>query len=291
MIKNFISSLTLFLLLKNKLNWASAIFISLALFIILNLGRDKHSHLLSFETISRRSNFKSYDGAFKILFTFLSVILLIISKNLLSAILCFIFFVYILIIRDKIGIRSIISIISLPLFFISISVLSLAYELNLDNGINFYSSQASFRNARSMYFVILASYFLSLCLSLTSPLNSIIYGLKKLKLPSTIIELMLVIRTYITKTYNIFMKKSISASLREGDGGYRAKKRSFYLIAKSLLKDSLYASRRNMVALDARGFDGSVNFIRNDREIFPYYYLFLTITLIIILIGEKIGII
>lgn len=46
-----------------------------------------------------------------------------------------------------------------------------------------------------------------------------------------------------------------------------------------------------MVALDARGFDGSVNFIRNDREIFPYYYLLLTIILIIILIGEKIGII
>ncbi|MEG1151996.1 MAG: cobalt ECF transporter T component CbiQ [Oscillospiraceae bacterium] len=104
-------------------------------------------------------------------------------------------------------------------------------------------------------------------LSLSTPIAEIIKVLRKIHLPEIIIELMYLIYRYIFILLAMLSNMISSAHSRLG---YRNNKTSFYTyshIAANLLSVSFLKCSKMLDAMDARCYDGKIEFLQEDKPI------------------------
>lgn len=103
-----------------------------------------------------------------------------------------------------------------------------------------------------------------LFLAMTTPLSALVSQLRRLKIPSGIIELMLIIYRMLWTLSDVFQKIRIAQASRLGYCGLRQSYRSTKIVAASLLGRVMNQASRLETGLAARGYQGDLNVLTED---------------------------
>jgi cobalt/nickel transport system permease protein len=106
-----------------------------------------------------------------------------------------------------------------------------------------------------------------LFLATTTPLATLVAQLRRLKIPGEIIELMLVIYRMLWLLSDVLQKVRTAQAARLGYCGLRQSGRSTGLLAAALLGRILDRASRLEVGLAARGYQGDLNVLTEERPV------------------------
>ncbi|MEG1848051.1 MAG: cobalt ECF transporter T component CbiQ [Lachnospiraceae bacterium] len=104
-------------------------------------------------------------------------------------------------------------------------------------------------------------------LALSTPMYELILVLQKLHLPKLMIELMHLIYRYLFILLEVAEQMQISAQSRMGYHNFRSSCKSFAGIGANLFLISLQKANSYYDALLARGYDGTLTFLTENKEI------------------------
>lgn len=104
-----------------------------------------------------------------------------------------------------------------------------------------------------------------LFLAMTTPLAAVVSWLRRLRVPSEILELMLVIYRMLWLLSDVSHKMRVAQAARLGYCGFRQSCRSTGVLAALLLCRVMNRARRLETGLAARGYQGDLNVLEEDR--------------------------
>ncbi len=104
-------------------------------------------------------------------------------------------------------------------------------------------------------------------MSFSTPMSEIMTVLQKLHLPRLFVELMALIYRYIFILYDVAERMQTAAGSRLGYRGFMQSLRTFAAIAGNLFFISLKKADAYYDALIARGYDGRLEFLSEDRPV------------------------
>jgi cobalt/nickel transport system permease protein len=214
--------------------------------------------------------------AFKVAFSILTLIFLLAADKLVISLLVFISMYYLTVFRGRISAHSYLSLLSIPLFFAIITVLTIAlgfsfsalgeYRLHL-YFFYIYTTKSALWSAFCLLCKIFAAVSCMYFMSLSTPVNEIICVLQQCHLPSLITELMNMIYRFIFILLEVQRKMSISARSRLGYTGTRTSLRTFGSIGSNLFIVSMKKANHYYDALLARCYDGQLRFLTEEKPL------------------------
>ena len=102
-------------------------------------------------------------------------------------------------------------------------------------------------------------------LAFTTPMPDILEVLRKLHCPRLLIELMLLIYRFIFVLLDIASAISVSQDCRLGNRDYKTALKSFGMLGSVLMIRAVSRSNRLYDAMEARGYDGTIRVLSEDR--------------------------
>lgn len=102
-------------------------------------------------------------------------------------------------------------------------------------------------------------------LGLSTPMQEIIGGLRKLHVPALMIELMYLVYRYIFILMDLHNKMDISASSRLGYRNWKTTLRTMMGISANLMVLSFRRASASFDAMEARGYRGDIQFLESER--------------------------
>lgn len=181
-----------------------------------------------------------------------------------------------------------IKLLSIPLFFLMAGTITVAINVvhnpdhalwswqyaNLSFGITMESILACAKLFLRSIATVSCLYFLSL----TTPLVEIISILRKLKIPELFLELMSLIYRYLFVLLEMAERIYSSQSARQGYSSIKNSYRSMGLLASSLLIRSHQRSLNLYMALEARGYNGTIKVLEQRYQLSKRNLLLIAIT-------------
>lgn len=238
--------------------------------------KHKHEKGLFIDYLAYTSRIRSWNSTYKVLFSILILILCITLDNPYVSVGILIGMMYITVIKGNLSVQHYLAIQRMPLIFILISTVTIGidfakqpigqYNIKIIFGYIF----TSWIQLQMMFLLLLkvfAAWSVLQMLIVSTPSNEIISVLRKLHVPKLIIELMYLIYRFIFILLNVYkqMKQSAEARL-----GYCDFKRSYYTfgnIVSNMLILSLKKADAYYDAMEARGYDGELRFLEEDKKI------------------------
>lgn len=128
-------------------------------------------------------------------------------------------------------------------------------------------TRKSLFTAIEVFFKALAGMSALYMLALSTPVNELILVLQKLHLPKLLAELMNLIYRYIFILFEVAGQMQTAAKARLGYGSFRQSLRTFAGVAGNLFLVSLKKAGAYYDALLARGYDGKLEFLTEDKPL------------------------
>lgn len=235
----------------------------------------------------------------KFLYAMFSLIVTIASKSIVIALFLMTVNFLFTVILAEISFKRYVKLMFIPFSFLVLSTLAIAVNISdkpLDlfaiplYGYYISSSYKGVYSAITLVITALSSVSSLYFLSLNTPMTDIIFVLKKLKFPKIIIELMILIYRYIFILLDIAEKIKISQESRLSNRDYKTSIKSFSLLLSALFIRSIKKSRILFDAMEARCYDGELNFISEDytdSSKLKAYYIIVSLISFILFIDFK----
>lgn len=221
--------------------------------------------MLLIDKYAYTNRLKDFNPMAKFIFAIGALIIALIINNLYINLGIFLFMVFLTTFVAKIPLDRYFKIMTIPFTFLLISLITILLSISYKNifiwsfkisnkyvGITYYSLKESI----NIIMRVLASISSTFFLGLTTPLNSIIKVLKKLRLPNTLIELLVLIYRFIF----IFLQESKDIRVaQEMKFGYNTMKNSYKSIAllvKCLFIRVLIRYEDMLISLDSKLYNG-----------------------------------
>lgn len=237
---------------------------------------DTSHNLLNIDGIAQKSKLSNLNPEFKILIGFLSLILCISINSYLIFVVISVTMIVSVIYLGGLRLREYIPILKLPLTFLFFSSLAILFRiLKSPDGIMnipFFKGYLSItHHSLVQAFKVSARAFCGItCLfmiSLTTPISDIIGVLRRMKVPNIMIELMYLIYRYMMILIEMNSKMTVAAASRQGYGSMKASYRSMLGIASNLLVLSFRKASISFDAMEARGYDGHIEFWQEEKKL------------------------
>lgn len=277
-------------LLLQFYNWAplGALLPAVGVFCVVlyvYLRRNRHSHggFLSIDYYAQVSRLHSLHPAIKTGLCLIAIVLCLAANSL--PLCAFVFFSMgcITVWIGKTPLFYYISLILLPLSFVLLSGLALLIQFSgeplgyLDIPVfSLYLSvtRASQDMALAVMAKALASVTCLYMLSLSTPVNDLISLMRRVRVPAILIELMYLIYRYIFVLLEILNGMNQAAAARLGFRDKRTTLKTSLLCASNLMQLSFKQASANYDAMEARCYDGQIQFLDSlykikTREILP----------------------
>lgn len=299
MITNILTCLSIFLISYKRLDTRLVLFIclgALILGIVLTRGEKSHS-LLKIDQIAESSSFKNTHPLLKLVYSLGVIVIISLSKGysvaLVSMAMSAVFFIS----SKRLGMKELREVLAPGMFFILTGCLAVLIEFTpKDLGyIDFYFISVTRQGQIRALDLILRSTASLLCLmslGLTSKIGDIIYALKKIRCPQIITELMYLIYRYIfILFYQLKLMESTSYA-RLGFSSRRASLRTFKYMASRLFNRSISLSLASYKAMEARVYEGDLEFISPKYQLGPrslVYFIFPLVLLALVIGGRLYG--
>lgn len=199
------------------------------------------------------------------------------------------------IITVKLGgvqLKSYISLLKLPIFFMIMGSIAIAFEIGkypigewyLDlHYFYLYITKESLFKTVSIICRALGALSSMYMLTLSTPANEIIIVLRKFHVPKLMIELMHMIYRFIFIILDVQGKMQYAAESRLGYVDFKTSIKSFGKIGGNLLIMSLKKANTYYDALESRGYDGELKFLEEDKRCEARLIFYALIYIIIII--------
>lgn len=238
----------------------------------------KHSHSVAdMDYFAYNSNLYSVNPFFKTGFFVLALIVSVALKNMRVCIFTFAVMSFITLFIGRIQWHIYRRLLMLPLYFIILSCITMA--VGFKGGIHL--SKTGLINCVRVFLTAFSGVSCLYALALSTPISDITEVLKKIKIPSIIIELMFLIYRFIFVLAEVAGNMNKSARCRYGYSNFRNSVNTYSLIARNLMIYSLNKTNKFYDAMLARKYNGNIAFYCNYDKINIKYIVYAAIYFVI----------
>lgn len=228
------------------------------------------------EYYSYNSKINSWNPHLKFWYSMVLIVLGIILSNIYISISIVFICGFITIFLGKISLKKYIDFFKVPIIFllISVAVININFSKNITDFYYFniedlyiYTTDENIKKSCILFWRALSGVSSMYMLALSTPLNEIIYVMKKARTPKIIIELMYLVYRFIFIMRDSYksMRKSIESRL--GFRDYRTSLLSFGKIISNILIVSLRKSNSFYDSMESRGYKGEIRFFIKEKGI------------------------
>ena len=228
------------------------------------------------EYYSYNSKINSWNPHLKFWYSMVLIVLGIILSNIYISISIVFICGFITIFLGKISLKKYIDFFKVPIIFllISVAVININFSKNITDFYYFnigdlyiYTTDENIKKSCILFWRALSGVSSMYMLALSTPLNEIIYVMKKARTPKIIIELMYLVYRFIFIMRDSYksMRKSIESRL--GFRDYRTSLLSFGKIISNILIVSLRKSNSFYDAMESRCYRGEIRFFIKEKRI------------------------
>ena len=228
------------------------------------------------EYYSYNSKINSWNPHLKFWYSMVLIVLGIILSNIYISISIVFICGFITIFLGKISLKKYIDFFKVPTIFllISVAVININFSKNITDFYYFnigdlyiYTTDENIKKSCILFWRALSGVSSMYMLALSTPLNEIIYVIKKVRTPQIIIELMYLVYRFIFIMRDSYksMRKSIESRL--GFRDYRISLLSFGKIISNILIVSLRKSNSFYDAMESRCYRGEIIFFLKEKKI------------------------
>lgn len=228
------------------------------------------------EYYSYNSKINSWNPHLKFWYSMVLIVLGIILSNIYISISIVFICGFITIFLGKISLKKYIDFFKVPIIFllISVAVININFSKNITDFYYFnigdlyiYTTDENIKKSCILFWRALSGVSSMYMLALSTPLNEIIYVMKKARTPKIIIELMYLVYRFIFIMRDSYksMRKSIESRL--GFRDYRTSLLSFGKIISNILIVSLRKSNSFYDSMESRCYKGEIRFFIKEKRI------------------------
>jgi cobalt/nickel transport system permease protein len=241
-----------------------------------NKIRHKHAQGIFIDLYAYNSQIRHWNATFKVSLSFLTMILCIALNNPYVSSVVIIAMAYITIEKGKLPIREYLSILMIPMIFILLSIFTIIINFskqpiglyNLNLGFCYvFTTESMLKEGLFLLLKIFSAISALQMMSLSTPSSEIIYVLRKVGIPKLFVELMNLIYRYIFILTDVFIKMKNSAESRLGYCDFKTSCYTFGNSASNMLVVSLKKANTYYDAMEARGYDGDLIFLQEDKKL------------------------
>jgi len=243
--------------------------------------------MISIDKFAYISGLKKVNPMEKFIFAMVTMFVCIALNNIIDSIIILLLMAIITVFKGKIPLKTYIRLMSLPLAFLILSVLTIAinvvgtssgliFSFSIFN-IKFGCTYESILKATRIFFKSLASVSCLYFLTLNTPIFEVLSVLKKLKVPKLFVELMGLIYRFIFVLLDTANMIYISQNSRLGYSTLKTGFNSLGKLIANLFISSYKRSQDIYTAMESRCYDGDINLLENN-----YTYSYKNISLIIV---------
>lgn len=259
-----------------------SVFILIIIFLSIFFVRRKEKEFYkkddekTLEYYSYNSKINSWNPHLKFWYSMVLIVLGIILSNIYISISIVFICGFITIFLGKISLKKYIDFFKVPIIFllISVAVININFSKNITDFYYFnvgdlyiYTTDENIKKSCILFWRALSGVSSMYMLALSTPLNEIIYVMKKARTPQIIIELMYLVYRFIFIMRDSYksMRKSIESRL--GFRDYRISLLSFGKIISNILIISLRKSNSFYDAMESRCYRGEIRFFIKEKRI------------------------
>ena len=259
-----------------------SVFILIIIFLSIFFVRRKEKEFYkkddekTLEYYSYNSKINSWNPHLKFWYSMVLIVLGIILSNIYISISIVFICGFITIFLGKISLKKYIDFFKVPIIFllISVAVININFSKNITDFYYFnigdlyiYTTDENIKKSCILFWRALSAVSSMYMLALSTPLNEIIYVIKKVRTPQIIIELMYLVYRFIFIMRDSYksMRKSIESRL--GFIDYRTSLLSFGKIISNILIVSLRKANSFYDAMESRCYRGEIRFFIKEKRI------------------------
>ena len=259
-----------------------SVFILIIIFLSIFFVRRKEKEFYkkddekTLEYYSYNSKINSWNPHLKFWYSMVLIVLGIILSNIYISISIVFICGFITIFLGKISLKKYIDFFKVPIIFllISVAVININFSKNITDFYYFnigdlyiYTTDENIKKSCILFWRALSGVSSMYMLALSTPLNEIIYVMKKARTPQIIIELMYLVYRFIFIMRDSYksMRKSIESRL--GFRDYRTSLLSFGKIISNILIVSLRKSNSFYDSMESRDYKGEIRFFIKEKGI------------------------
>ena len=238
-----------------------------------------HSHgggMLAIDRYAQRSHLRTVSPFVKTIFALCMLILCIAADLTATGLLIAVLMLAACIGPGGAPARYVLSLMRVPVFFIVVSCLAVAFEIGRAPlgdwdfslfGIWLSVTPAGLHQAILLFFKAYGAVTCLYFLSLTTPMQDILEVLRAARLPHLVIELMYLIYRYIFLLLDVQHRMTLAAQSRLGYASWRNAWYTFTHISGNLLAASFRRSSTCFDAMEARCYDGALRFLTHHAPV------------------------
>ena len=241
-----------------------------------NFRKHNHGNGSSIDLYAYSSDIRHWNPAFKVIFSMIILILCIVLNNPYISVAIIIAMSFTTVVKGGLSIASYICVMTIPIVFIILGTIAIGIDIsfnpigqyNLNLGFAYvYTSSAKLKEMFYLILKVFASISALQMMTLSTPSSEIINVLRKMRVPKLVIELMHIIYRYIFILIDIYSKMRSSAKSRQGYCDFKTSCYTFGNIVSNMLVLSLNKANIYYDAMEARCYDGELNFLEEDKKI------------------------
>lgn len=233
--------------------------------------------MISIDKLAYISELKKVNPMEKFIFAMVTMIICISLNNIADSIIILLLMSFITVFKGKLPLKDYIKLMSLPLTFLILGVLTIAINVvGNSNGlilsfsifnIKLGCTNDSILTATRLFFKSLGSVSCLYFLTLTTPVFEVLSVLRRLKVPKLFVELMGLIYRFIFVLLDTANMIYISQSSRLGYSTLKIGYNSLGKLITSLFISSYKRSQDIYTAMESRCYDGDINLLENSYKI------------------------
>ncbi|MDO9492133.1 cobalt ECF transporter T component CbiQ [Acetobacterium sp.] len=252
----------------------------------------KHGEGSAIDFYAYASKLRCWNPTFKVVFSFLTLLLCIGLNNPFVSIAVIIGMAYLTVLKGGLSLAAYISVLMIPITFIIMGTIAIGVDFssqpigqfNLFLGFGYlFTSVDKLQEMAFLMLKVFGAISAMIMMTLSTPSSEIIGVLRKAHVPKLIIELMNLIYRYIFILMDVFNNMRNSADSRQGYCDFKTSCTTFGSVASNLLVVSLKKANAYYTAMEARGYEGDLIFLEDEKKM-PMRHLVIGAAFIIFLI-------
>lgn len=246
--------------------------------------REKHHHRIghkhgegsAIDFYAYASKIRCWNPTFKVVFSFTTLLLCIVLNNPFVSIAVIMGMAFLTVIKGGLPLGAYISVLMIPITFIILGTIAIGIDFssqpvgqfNLFIGVGYvFTSIEKLQEMSFLMLKVFGAISAMIMMTLSTPSSEIIGVLRKAHVPKLIIELMNLIYRYIFILLDVFNNMRNSADARQGYCDFKTSCYTFGSVASNLLVVSLKKANAYYTAMEARGYEGDLVFLEEEKKL------------------------
>lgn len=235
----------------------------------------RHGAWLSIDYFAYASRLRSWNAAFKVLFSVLTLLLCIVLDSVYVSIAVILSMAVLVVEVGGLSLHDYLSVLTIPLTFLLLSVLAIVVDFSSEPmgrysaclGFAYvYTTPELLKTGLRLTVKVAASVSALQLMVLTTPSSEIISVLRKAHLPGFFVDLMNLIYRFIFILLDVSAKMRNAAESRLGYRDFKTACYTFGSTASNLLILSLKKAGAYYDAMEARCYDGALLFLEEEKK-------------------------